>query len=161
MTFDVVAYFRMIQEDLKLLRGSNRFFRVTGIGHLEELMNKQRVARYPILCVDDSQDGYISEQGGGYMDSRYYSIFILSQVKPGNDEDRNIQMAACRTIFSKILAKLVKDAGEYPNDMVWLHPDRVKYDEVGYLADNLFGIHFGFTVETPEDLIYVAGDWET
>jgi hypothetical protein len=161
MTFDVISYFRGIQENMKLLIGSNRFFRVTGIGYLEELMNNQRNVTYPILCVDDSQDGYISEMGGGYMDSRYYSVFILAQVKPGSDSDRNIQMAACRKIFSKILSKMVLDSGNYPEEMVWLHPDSVKYDEVGYLANNLFGIHFGFTVETPEDLVYDANDWKT
>ena len=162
MTFDPITYFQTIQQTLKLLQGSNRFFKVTGIGNLEELITGSRKAVYPVLCVDDSQDGYLSEQGGGgYMDSRYYSVFILAQVKVGDDTDRNTKMAACRVIFSKILSKMVMDAREYKNDMIWLHPDRIKYDEVGYLADNLFGIHFGFTVEQPEDLRYVASDWET
>ena len=162
MTFDAVTYFQTIQQTLKLLQGSDRFMRVTGIGNLEELITRQRKVTYPVLCVDDSQDGYMSEQGnGGFMDSRYYSVFILAQVKVGDDDDRNTQMAACRVIFGKILSKMLLDAREYKNDMIWIHPDRIKYDEVGYLADNLFGIHFGFTVEQPEDLRYDASDWET
>jgi hypothetical protein len=161
MTFDVIEYFQTIQDELILLQGINRFFRVSGIGHLEELMSNLRKVNYPIIAVDDSQDGYITEQGGGYMDSRYYSVFILAQVKLGNDDDRNIQMAACRTIFAKILSRMIRDSGEYPNELVWMHPDRIKYDEVGYLADNLFGIHFGFTVEIPEDLVYDTDDWTT
>jgi hypothetical protein len=57
---------------------------------------------------------------------------------------------------------MIVDAGELQNEMVWLHPDRIKYDEVGYLGTgDLFGIHFGFTVEEPEDLTYDASDWST
>jgi hypothetical protein len=161
MTFDVVQYFETVQQTMKALRGSKRFFRVTGIGQLEELTSNLRAAVYPVLCVDDSQDGFITGSGSGYFDSRYYSIFILAQVKPGDDADRQVKMAQCRTIFRKILSKMIHDLADYPNEMTWLHPDRVKYDEVGYIGDNLFGIHFGFTVEEPEDLRYVAGDWET
>lgn len=159
MSFDPITYFQTIQTQLKELTGDHRFFRVTGLSHMEEILTNLRKAVYPVMCVDDSQDGIVIEAGGGYYDSRYYSVFILSKVKIHDDADRNTKMATCRAIFFKILSRMVHESAEFGNGMVYLHPDMIKYDEVGYLADDLFGIHFGFTVETPQNLEYVSSDW--
>lgn len=161
MNFDPIDYFQTIQEELLELQGDYRFFRVTGLSHLEELLSNLRKVTYPVLCVDDTQDGFITEAGGCYYDSRYYSIFILSKVNVNDDADRGTKMAECRTVFRKILTRLVRDSTEFANELIYLHPDRIKYDEVGYIANNLFGIHFGFTIENPQDLVYDEDDWNT
>jgi len=161
MNFDPISYFRQIQAEMLALRGANRFFRASSVAHMEELISNLRKAVYPLLVIIDSNDGYVHDSGSGFWDSRYYSVFILTQVKLSDDDDHTTKMALCREIFKKILSRMIRDTSDFSNNLVYLHPDRIKYDEVGPVVDNLFGLHFGFTIENPQDLVYDAADWTT
>lgn len=156
--FDFIEYMRGIHGKLKATKTNYEFARVSGIDHLEEVLeNTRRKQKY--FAVDDSQDGVTFRgAGGSFFERRLYTVFLLVQAEPGNMTAREQFLTEVRAIFRNILSKAIVDKMTIPV----IDLDRVAFYEVApNFANGCVGIYFTFTVQNPVDLRYDATAWNS
>ena len=162
--FDFVTYMRDCAVRLKDISHSpsqQRFFRVSGISQLEELLANLPDASTPALLVENNTDGRITDPGpaDNFLDIPYFVFYVIEKA-PFNDFDRIEQAKAeTKAIGLKILARMLHDRRHYRNGLIMLRFDNIPYQSIGPIGDNCFGTMFSFTVHNPMAATYTANDW--
>jgi len=161
MAFNAHEYFKNICETNKKTKtGNYRFCRITGISHMEEVIqNFQKEKAY--FCIDDTEDGNIIEKGGGYFERRQHTVFLLKKYAFNKMDEQHDALNECRQIYRQIVKKLIHDRRLLENEMTYLHVDRIPFYEVpGYFISGCTGLYFMVTVDIPTDLCYDSDEWE-
>lgn len=159
--FDTHTYFeKEIRDKMKLtVNGGYQYSKVTSMQHMEEVIENFRY-RTAFFAVDDTEDGFTFQTGGGYMDRKTIVVYILKQYRLG---DMNSQVSAldeCKTIYKNVLKKLIRDKSKLQNEMVYLVTERIPYNEIpGIFANDCTGLFFTIPVNIPTDLSYKDEEW--
>jgi hypothetical protein len=162
MPFDAHAYFENLCSKNKMLRdGCYRYCRVTGLSNMEEVIQHFKKEK-TYFCVDATEDGQTFQAaGGGFMERRLYTVFILKKIKFENMTEQDDAIRECRAIYRSILKKLIRDRRFLEDEMTYLRLDRIPFHELpGYFISGCTGLYFILTVDLPTDLCYDANEWE-
>lgn len=157
--WNAVEYFKSLNSRLKLTRGKFIFCRSTGLGNLEELLNKwQKYSSFTV--VDDSDDGLTIRRGGGFFNRRSVIVYILKKYNFKSQDDREVKLAEVRTIYSKFLSRLIRDSNDI-QELTYLDKTRIPYHEVpGYFSVGTTGLYFIITIDEPTELTFKPEDWD-
>lgn len=161
MTFDAHLYFeKEIRDKMKLTTENGyQYSRISSMQHLEEVIANFRYAK-AFFAVDDTEDGFTFQSGGGFMDRKTFVVYVLKQYRTDDMESQKAALAECRQIYKNVLKKLIKDKSMLENEMVYLVTDRISYNEIpGLFANDCTGLFFMVPVNIPTDLCYKPEEW--
>ena len=158
--WNAVSYFEALNGKLKLTKGKYTFCRVTGLNNVEDVLANMTKTK-AFLAVDDTDDGAtIRRSGGGYFNRRAVVVYLLQKYDIKSQTDRETKVNECRSIYSKLLAKLIKDSTAV-DDLQFLDKSRIPYHEFpGMFAAETCGLYFIITLDEPINLVYDATDWD-
>lgn len=159
--FDAISYFHGLCKKNKLAM-ANGFAPCTcgGINSLDELLSGF-TRQTAFFAVDDTNDGATQRIDGGFFKRRTFTLFLLKRYRFGDMADRQNSLSICRNIFRQILTKLIVDADDISNEMVYLNTDNVLSREISeYFLNGCTGLYFMIDVDEPIDLQYNADEWE-
>ena len=162
--FDFISYMRDCAVRLKDIQHTNetpRFFRISGISQLEELLANLPDASSPALMVENNIEGRFSDPGpsDNFLDTPYYTFYVIGKVS-FNDFDEIEQVKKnTKEIAEKIVARMLKDRRNYRNGLVMLRFDNVPYQNIGPIGDQCYGTMISFTVINTSNSRYNASDW--
>lgn len=152
---DIIAYFKNICNTLVYTRDTYTFAKVSGLSHLEEVLEDRKNNRW--LAVDESQDGNTFRgNGGGFFERRFYTVFLIFKMEK-RGADRAPGMAEVRTIYKKIHSKIIRDR-KLRQDMFFIE-EELRFNEIEYIGDNCAGLMFHLTNDEAKDLQYNPDDW--
>lgn len=138
-----------------------RFFRISGISQLEELLSSLPNASSPALLVENNTDGRVGDnaRSDNFLDTPYYIFYVIEKA-PFNDHNK-MQAAKenSKNIGFKILSRMLNDRRHYRNGLIMFDFSSITYQSVGPIGDNCFGTMFSFSVANPADLVYSNDDW--
>jgi hypothetical protein len=167
--FDFIAYMRNVATKLKDIRHSSeqtRFYRMSGIASLEEVLAKMTHGRFPAIVVEDSLEGRLVDQNSdNIQDREYYVFYIFDRVEFLNHDEREITKRKLRTIARKVKSKMLKDHLSDSNlqtshGLINLEAGSITYRNVGPVGDNLIGLAVSFTILENPNLKYNPDDWD-
>lgn len=172
MPFDFITYMEDVATRLKAIRHNpelkqEKFFKVSGIGAMEELFEKIGHAQFPALFVVDNPEGRLIDQNSSnLLDQQYYYFFVLQKVKTADSQSRKEANEACKIICRKIFSKMFRDKlaeqrdpGNRTTGLCNLNRGDISYKTVGPLGDNCHGIWASFTLLDSAGIHYDAEDW--
>jgi hypothetical protein len=166
MAFDLHSYMlncAVRLDDVRHSQDQPRFFRVSGIGHLDEMLSSLSEIQFPAILIQDNVDGSISDRSNSnnYLDIPYFVFFVIDHAEFGDyDSIQQIKMD-CKAIGLKILSRMVRDKRDMKHGLTFLNFQNIDYQTVGPLGDNCYGVMFSFTVADVANLVYNASDWIT
>ena len=150
------------------LRNANRlavdkkfcFCTCSGIESLQGPLERFRTEK-AFFCLDDTNDGALFQgKGGGWYKKRTFTLFILHRYTFDDEKDRAAKLAVCRTLFRQLMSRMLIDADDMRNEMVYLHTENVMSRELGqYFMNGCTGLYFMIDVSEPIDLKYDATEW--
>lgn len=157
--WNAVEYFKSLNNRLKLTRGKYILCQSTGIGNLEQLLDKwQKYQNFTV--VDDSDDGVTIRRGGGFFNRRSVVVYILKKYNYKSQEDRSEKLNEVREIYSKFLSRLIRDSNNIA-ELAYLDKSRIPYHDVpGYFSVGTTGLYFILTLDEPIDLGFMDNDWD-
>lgn len=159
--FDIEAYFRKLCEANRLAQAESfRFCTCSGIESLQEPL--QRFSRdKAFFCVDDVNDGSITRgTGGGFYKRRTMTVFLMMRYTFNDEPSRIEAMGVCRRLFNQLLSRLIVDAEDLQNELVYLETSNVMCRELGqYFLNGCTGLYFMVDVSEPVDLVYAEEEW--
>jgi len=160
MNFDAYTYFEDICRTNKITaKNRYRFCRVTGLSNMEEVIQNFKSEKH-YFCVDDTEDGTVIQQGGGYVERRQYTVFLIKKYAFGKMEEQHEALNECRKIYRQIVKKLIYDRHFLENEMTYLHVERIPFYEIpGYFISGCTGLYFMITVDIPTDFCYDGEEW--
>jgi hypothetical protein len=127
MSFDAHSYFEEICRKNKLTAaGEYKFCRVSGISYMEDMIQNFKSAK-AYFCIDDTEDGNLIQSGGGYMERRQYTVFLLKKYPFNKMEAQHAALNECRQIYRQIVKKLIRDRRLLENEMTYLKLDRIPF----------------------------------
>lgn len=158
--FDAYAYLDDVKNRLPEL-ATFKMCRVSSRSEMEEMVDSVRTEN-AWLCVDDSDNGKTMNIAGGYVDRRVFFAFILQKYDTRTKEAMNNQaivMENARTIYKKILTKLIHDKESMSFGLTNMRDDFQYYELPSDVMPGVAGLYFAITVDTPVDLCYNPNDW--
>jgi hypothetical protein len=160
MNFNAYNYFEQICSKNKLaVAGGYRYCRVSGLQYMEEVIQNLRTEK-AYFCVDDTEDGYMIQTGGGYMERRQYTVFLIKKFQLNNMDAQHAALNECRQIYRQIMKKLIRDRQLLENEMTYLKLDRIPFYEIpGYAISGCTGLYFMTTIDIPIELCYDNTEW--
>ncbi len=159
--FDSESYFSSLC-DCNLLAVENefRFCTCSGIESLQGPLENFRTTN-AFFCLDDTNDGRLFQgKNGGWFKLRTFTVFIMKRYTAGDERDRAAKLAICRDIFRQVMSRMLVDADDLKNELVYLHTGNVMSRELGqYFINGCTGLYFMIDVSEPVDLKYDRSEW--
>lgn len=164
--FDFISYMRNCAINLKDIGHTDdapKFFRISGLIQLEEVLGNLSEITFPALLVHDNAEGTIGDRNisDNYLDTPYYIFYVVKHAAYGKYEDQEKAKADCKKIGLKILAKMLRDKKRGNNGLTFLQYSNIPYQSIGPIGDNCYGVMFSFSVSDSATLIYSVNDWES
>lgn len=166
---DFIAYMRNVAVRLKDIAHTDdqcRFYRMSGIASLEEVLAKMTHGRFPAIVVEDSFEGRLIDQdSSNILDREYYVFYIFDRVEFLNHDAREETKRKLRTISRKITSRMLRDhLSDYnlttTHGLKNLEVSSIGYRNVGPVGDNLIGLAVSLTLLENPGLEYDPEDWE-
>lgn len=162
--FDFMTYMLKVAENMKDFGHSpsnKKFYRVSSLIGLEELLSSLTEADGTILVVSDNQEGrFLDVSSNNLGDHQFHQFYVLKRVPNINDYDTiELYKADTRATRSKILGKMWKDRIQGLNGLTALDFTSISYFDVGPVATYFFGTHVNFTVTNIPGIQYNPNDW--
>ena len=160
MKFDSIAFFHDLTQKNKLAV-DNKFLPCTcsGIGSLEDVISNFNES-CNFIAVDDTNDGQLFGNSGGFNMQETYTVFILSKYTFNDMTDRQAKLDICRSIFRQFVTKLLILQRSYNENVTYLDLSRIFYRELGqYFLSGLTGLYFMIGNTEPTNLIYDKDQW--
>lgn len=174
--FDFTGYMKTIAEKLKEIKHSDsdtakKFFRISSVMNLEEMVDNFTNAGSPCLMVEDNRSGRMMEpqNSQSYLDNQNYAFLIIKHCQQFDASDREQIKKDCDAIMKKIISKFKNDRkydlthpGETRTGMRDFDMNTVAYQTTGPLGDNYYGMLVQFAMISPinSELVYNTEDWE-
>ena len=175
MAFNFTEYMRNIAISLKDIahieddEDNKHFYRVSGLGMLEEVLQSLTKGKFPALIVEDNLFSRFYDGGSeNFLDTQNYTFYICKQLNDYTDATgREEILKDCQEILYKIISKMIKDRR---NDHACVQPltglrnldiSSFFIQSIGPIGDMCYGLMFSFTIVNPVamDIIYNANDW--
>lgn len=153
--FDFISYLADISErhqDILHRTSEPHFFRVAGIGQMDQFIQQINKASSPAICIDVNPDGQIiSSLPNNSVDIPVYRFYVLKYADAGDFTVIETAKKEAKTLGLKILAKLGYDnyqasINEIDNGLKYLDLN-FQYQVVGPIAQNWFGCMFSFRLQ--------------
>jgi len=165
MTFDFITYMRDCatrMKDIGHTDATPRFFRVSGIGQLDEMLSSLSQMQFPALLVHNNHDGSIGDRStsNNYLDTPYYVFYVVEHAPLDDFDAHETVKANCKAIGLKILARMVRNKRDMLYGLTFLDFRNITYQTIGPIGDNCYGTMFSFTVSDTANLVYNASDWD-
>jgi hypothetical protein len=158
--FNAISFFQQLAMSNRLAK-NNKFLPCTcsGIGFLQEVIDN--FSDYNnFIAVDDTFDGQIFSNSGGWNNSESYTVFILAKYEYNDMHDRTEKLNMCREIYRQFLSRLIVLKSTYDKNVTYLDLDNIRYRELGqYFMSGLTGLYFMVANVEPTELIYNAKEW--
>lgn len=161
--FDFEKYISGLAASNKLAQVNNfHFCTCSGIESLQGPLD-EFCYQSAFICVDDTNDGAMfSGRGGGFYKKRTCTVFILHRYEFRNMADRSKALALCREVFRQLMSRMVVDADDLSNELIYLDTSNVMCRELGqYFLNGCTGLYFMVDVSEPVDLKYDSSLWLT
>ena len=159
--FDAEEYFSVICSKNKMAADNGfQFCTCSGIETLQGPLERFRTAN-AFFCVDDTNDGALFQgKSGGWYKKRTFTVFIMHRYTFGNEPSRRAALAVCRDIFRQIASRMIVDANDMKNELIYLHTETVLSRELGqYFLNGCTGLYFMIDVSEPVDLKFDRSEW--
>lgn len=168
MHFDFLTYMEDVATNLKAISHSasnKRFFKVSGIDKLEELLMGLTKVKDNILVIEDNLEGKYGENATSLLDNMYYTFYTATWAR--SDDAAAIAQAkvTAKSLKKKILAKMSRDKRldqqGVKQDKGLRNFDRasVYYRAIGPLANGFYGVMVNFIIAENPELTYNVSDW--
>jgi hypothetical protein len=163
-TFDFITYMYDCAARLKDIEHSEsnpKFFRISGLNQLDEVLGSLSEINFPALLVHDNTEGTIADQSvsNNYLDSPYYVFYVIEHADVGNYQAQQEAKTNCKALGLKILSRMLRDKIHTHNGLTFLQFTNIPYQSIGPVGDNCFGVMFSFTVPDTANLTYNTDDW--
>lgn len=163
--FDFITYMRDCATRLKDIGHTEetpKFFRISGLAQLDEVLGNLSDMGFPALLVHDNTEGIIADRAtsDNYLDSPYYVFYVVEHVEYGNYEKQEEAKETCKAIGLKILARMLRDKKRGNLGLTFLQFSNIPYQSIGPVGDNCHGVMFSFSVADTANLIYDTNDWD-
>ncbi len=137
-----------------------RFCTCSGIESLQGPLDEFRTAN-AFFCLDDTNEGQLYRgRSGGWYKRRTFTLFIMHRYTYGDETDRVTKLGICRVLLRQLLSRMIIDADDKQNELVYLHTESVLSREFGqYFMNGCTGLYFLIDVDEPVDLKYVEEEW--
>lgn len=159
--FDSESYFSSLCSSNRLaVENGFRFCTCSGIHSLQGPLERFRTTG-AFFCLDDTNDGRMFQgKNGGWFKLRTFTVFIMRRYKAGDEPDRAAKLALCRSLFRQVMSRMLIDADDLRNELVYLHTGNVLSRELGqYFINGCTGLYFMIDVSEPVDLRYDKSEW--
>lgn len=164
--FDFLTYMQECAEQLKDILHTaeeKRFFRITGLSQLEELLFNLPDANFPALMVENNQNGNLTDKSpsDNVVDIPYYSFMVIDKAEFNDHDLVQSTKENCKAIGLKIISRMIRDKRNMLNSLVFLDVSSISYSTFGPIGDNTYGVSFSFTVPWQADITYDSTDWQS
>lgn len=159
--FDSEKYFSGLCRRNRLANESGfRFCTCSGIESLQGPLDRFKSDK-AFFCLDDTNDGQMFQgRGGGFYKKRTFTVFIMHRYTFRDEAARAQALGLCRDLFRQIMSRMLIDADDMRNELVYLHTDNVMSRELGqYFMSGCTGLYFMIDVSEPVDLKYDKDEW--
>lgn len=159
--FDSEAYFSRLCEANRLaVKNGFKFCTCSGMQTLQGPLDRFRTTS-AFFCLDDTNDGAMFQgRGGGWYKKRTFTVFLLHRYTFGDEASRRSALGVCRDLFRQLMARMIVDADDLQNDLIYLHTETVLSRELGqYFLNGCTGLYFMIDVSEPVDLVYDSAEW--
>lgn len=140
--FDALEYARNKAPQLPDIKA---VYSVSGLADMDELLQNLRSAATPVICVEDSADGYLDIEDGNFA-NEYNTVFILEKVKTNDSTDRRRAQELCYTLGKKFFALMAADAREFGDAAYGFDRQRIDFARVGPVGNGYYGYSFSFVI---------------
>jgi hypothetical protein len=164
--FDFIAYMRDCAVRLKGFGHSDsqqRFFRITGLTQLEELLFNLPDASFPALMVENNQNGTLTDRSpsDNYVDIPYYSFMVAAKADFNDHDQIEAAKVLCKSLGLKIISRMVHDKRRMAVGLTFLNVSGIAYNTFGPVADKIYGVSFSFTVPDLAEINYDPLHWKS
>lgn len=170
MEFRYIDYMRNLASSHKLLKhseGNRRFYVISSINNLEELLSNSK-ATFPLLCVNNDDSGRFQDtEADMVFDRKPFSFYIFANYKNVLDmNEMDVQKDICRQIGFDFISKMKADKkhdmkGFFPKTgLRSLDVSSITYFQIGPLLDNIVGYEFFFSMDDKPDLKFNSSAWD-
>lgn len=159
--FDAEAYFRSLCEaNLLAVNNGFTFCTCSGMESLQGPLDRFKTCN-AFFCLDDTNDGaMVKGRSGGWFMKRTLTVFLLHRHKFRDEADRTAKLGICRTLFRQLLSRMIVDADDIRNEMIYLDTANVLSREFGqYFMNGCTGLYFMIDVSEPVDLKLYSEEW--
>ncbi len=159
--FDAEEYFRcMVSRNILAQEKAFFFCTCSGPQNLEGCLDGLQQEN-AFVCMDDTSDGALFQgKSGGWYKKRTFTVFILHRHEFNNMDDRREKLSLCRRLFHQMVSKMIVDADDLSNELVYLQTSSVMSREIGrYALSGCTGLYFMVDVNEPLDLVYTPEEW--
>lgn len=160
--FDAEAYFRDMAERNRLARENDfRFCTCSGIESLQGPIEMFTDAP-AFFCLDDTNDGVMFRgRSGGWFLKRTFTVFVMKRYDFNDEPSRIAALAVCRRLMQQVASRMIVDAADMSNELVYLHVDNILSRELGqYFLNGCTGLYFMIDVSEPVNLTYDTDEWQ-
>ena len=159
--FDAIDYFKRMSSANRLaVEHKFKFCTCSGIETLQEPLDEFRTTS-AFFCVDDTNDGAMFRgKNGGWYKKRTFTVFLMYRHEFNNMPERAERLDVCRRLFNQVVSKLIVDADDLSNDLVYLDTGNILSREFGqYVLNGCTGLYFMIDVTEPVNLEYDSEQW--
>lgn len=149
MAFNFNAYMKNIAETHKDIQHSvnqKRFYEISGIGGLEDVLLNLSQMEGTILMVETNHEGRIADTGRNYyVDVPRFRFYVMKRGSVSDPEDNTTLKTACKSLAFSFLAKMRHDfvqahRGEADASYKDIDLSNIRYDTVGPIVNHWMGI---------------------
>ncbi len=158
--FDAMAYFKDLTEHNRTAVDSGFFpCACSGPMSLEGLLTNMK-GHSRFVAIDDTNEGTVIENSGGFFKRVTVTVWILSKYKFNDMNDRENQLKLCRKVFRQFMSRILKDKYRWEMDFTYLLDRSIDTREIGrYFINGLTGVEFMLDIQQPFDLVYDEREW--
>lgn len=165
MAFEFKTYMLDTAVKLKAIGHTDnhpKFFRVSGIGQLDELLSSLSKAQFPALIVEENHDGVLADRApsDNYLDTPYFVFYVVQHAAFEDHDAREAAKLNCKQLGFKIIGRMLRHKRRALFGLTFLNFRNINYQTIGPIGDNCYGTMFSFTVTDTADIAYIADDWE-
>jgi hypothetical protein len=142
---------------------NRRFYRISSLFALEEIINNISSMDEFVLFVEDTEEGGLAF-ANSLFDKKICSWGLLKKVGVNDADSREEAKKAMKATMLKIIARIRRDfmsdnAGETDLGIRNIEFDRWTYSTFGPVLDNCIGLSVAFLTSNPLTEAYNGDDW--
>lgn len=159
--FDSESYFSNLcaKNRLAVEKGFT-FCTCSGINALQGMLENFRTSK-AFFCLDDTNDGNLFQgRSGGWFKKRTFTVFIMHMFDFKSMGSYAEALGLCRNLFTQVISRMIVDADDMRNELVYLHTENILCRELGkYSLNGCTGVYFMIDVSEPVDLKFDSEQW--
>jgi hypothetical protein len=158
MTFDYPAYMEALAKSHSLIKHSptnHRFYKMTSIALLEEVLTRLLTAKTPAIGINDSAEGRLyNNKADRTIDRQLYTYYVFGRSPLFDHATRKVVIKQCKEIASDFALRILNDHHSdfnlsTNNGLRHLDVESFTYRAMGNLPDGLICVLTSFVLDSP------------